>query len=257
MLHKPMALVAVMTVAWAGCNGDDTTPAKAAGGSGTNRSGGTPLTFGERYEGGEFHLGPVDYDESKFHNACAPQTKYASRIRESQGKLLAGLWNGIPNVSGLCDACIQVTTARGKSAVLRVVTYGETSKNSIDVSPEAFAILDSGEYPRTMSWQLAKCPETAPILYEFQTGSSEWWTSLWVRGARSPLKKVEVKSQNHGDFITLTRGSDGTLTDDGGFGKGPFTIRLTSIDDQVHTDTFEWPAAGIAGQMLDGSGNFP
>lgn len=244
-----MALAAVMTVAWTGCNGGDTTPAKATVG--------TPLTFGNRYEGGEFHLGPVDYEESKYHNACAPQTKYASRVREAQGKLLAGLWNGIPNVSDLCDACIQVTTARGKSAVLRVVTYGETSKNSIDVSPEAFAILDSGESPRTMSWQLAKCPETGPILYEFQTGSSEWWTSVWVRGARSPLKKAEVKSQNHSDFVTLTRGSDGTLTDPDGFGKGPFTIRLTTIDDQMHTDTFEWPTTGIAGQLLDGYGNFP
>src|SRR5690349_18819021 len=35
----------------------------------------------------------------------------------------------------------------GESAMLRVVTYGQTSTNSIDTSPEAFQLLDSGEYP--------------------------------------------------------------------------------------------------------------
>jgi expansin (peptidoglycan-binding protein) len=214
------------------------------------------VLLGQVYEGGEFHLGPVDWEETKYHNACAPGTKYAPKVRAIEGSLLAGLWDGIPNVAALCDACIYVTTARGKSARLRVVTYGVTSKNSIDVSPEAFAILDSGESPRTMKWQLAKCDDS-PVLYEFQTGSSEYWTSFWVRGARLPLKKVEAKSKNHGSFVELTRGTDGTLTDASGFGKGPFTIRLTSVDDKTLEEPFEWPAAGVAGQMLTGKSNFP
>jgi expansin (peptidoglycan-binding protein) len=208
------------------------------------------------YEGGLFHEGPVDWEETEWHNACAPGTKYAPAIREAEGDLLAGLWNGIPNVAGYCDACILVTTDAGKTALLRVVTYGETSPNSIDVSPEAYAILHSNEPTRTMSWQFAKCPDTGAVFYEFQTGSSQWWTSLWVRNARVPLEKVEVMSPNHASYVELERGSDGTLTDPGGFGEGPFTLRLTGIDGQVVTDTFEWPAAGIAGQMLRGDGNF-
>src|SRR6185312_16248080 len=127
--------------------------------------------------------------------------------------LLAGLWDGIPNVAGLCDACITVTTGTGRTAILRVVTYGATSTNSIDVSPDAYTILNANEYPRTMTWQLAECPETGVVNYEFQTASSEWWTSLWVRNARVPLASVEVKSANHPSFVALTRGSDGTLTD--------------------------------------------
>ncbi len=214
------------------------------------------VTYGQTYSGGEFHLGPVDWAESQWHNACAPQTKYAPAIRQMEGTLLAGLWNGIPNVAGYCDACIRVTTAKGKSATLRVVTYGATTSDSIDVSPDAFAILNSGEYPRSMSWQFAKCPDTGNIVYEFQTGSSEWWTSLWVRTARVPLTSVEVKSANHGSYVALQRGTDGTLTDGGGFGKGSFSIRLTGMDGQVVTDTFSWPAAGIAGQTISGAGNF-
>jgi expansin (peptidoglycan-binding protein) len=144
----------------------------------------------------------------------------------------------------------------GKSAVLRVVTYGDTTSNSIDVSPDAYAILNSGEYPRAMTWQFAKCPDTGKIVYEFQTGSSEWWTSLWVRNARVPISKVEVQSPNHAAYFALTRGSDGTLTDGGGFGNGSFTIRVSGVDGQQITDTFAWPSAGIAGQTLTGQGNF-
>ena len=230
--------------------------ARAGSGAAGQSSEGSPATFGEKYEGGEFHLGPVDWDESEWHNACAPGTKYAPAIRELEGDLLAGLWVGIPDVASYCDACIAVTTARGKSATLRVVTYGDTSPNSIDVSPEAFELLDSGEYPRTMSWEFAACPESGPVHYELQTGSSQWWTSLWVRNARLPLAKVEVRSANHDDFSELERGGDGTLTDGGGFGEGPFTIRLTAIDGSQHSDEFDWPAGGVAGKMLEGSGNF-
>src|SRR5450432_493843 len=155
------------------------------------------VTYGTPYEGGQFHLGPVDYAETQWHNACAPGTKYAPAIANVEGVYLAGLWNGIPNVASNCDACIYVTTAMGKSALLRVVTYGDTSANSIDVSPEAFAVLDSGEYPRAMTWQLARCNDTGPIQYEFQTGSNAYWTSLWVRNARVPLASVVVTSKNH------------------------------------------------------------
>jgi expansin (peptidoglycan-binding protein) len=210
--------------------------------------------YGDVYEGGEFHLGPVDYEETEWHNACAPSTKYAPAIRDLQGELLAGLWNGIPDVASYCDACIYVTTAMGKSALLRVVTYGDTTPNSIDVSPDAYEILNSDEYPRTMSFQFAKCPDTGDVVYEFQTGSSQWWTSFWARNARVPLTSVEVESANHG-FTEMTRGSDGTLTDGGGFGEGPFSIRLNGIDGQQIVHDFEWPS-DIAGAVLTGSGNF-
>jgi expansin (peptidoglycan-binding protein) len=226
-------------------------------GSGAAGAGGSALvTYGMQYTGGQYNLGPVDYSESQFHNACAPGTKYAPAVQSAEGVLLAGLWGGIPNVADLCDACIWVTTAKGKSALLRVVTYGDTTPNSIDVSPEAYAILDSGEYPRAMTWQLAECPDTGPLLYEFQTGSNEWWTSLWVRSARVPIAKVEVKSVNHASFVPLQRAGDGTLTDASGFGAGPFTIRVTGIDGKQVSDTFDWPAAGIAGAFLTGAGTF-
>ncbi|HVW28468.1 MAG TPA: hypothetical protein VHC69_24055 [Polyangiaceae bacterium] len=247
----------------AGANGGTTESGGRTGGdggangsAGASSATGAPVLFGEPYEGGQFNLGPVDYDETQYPNACAPSTKYPASVRAAEGTLLAGLWNGIPNVSGYCDACISVTTAKGKSAVLRVVTYGATSTNSIDVSPDAYAILNGGEYPRSMTWQFAECPDTGKTMYEFQTGSNEWWTSFWLRNARVPLSKVEVKSKNHASYVTLQRGRDGTLTDASGFGQGPFSIRATSVDGKQIEDSFDWPSSGIAGAMLSGSGNF-
>jgi expansin (peptidoglycan-binding protein) len=232
-----------------------------SGGGADPDGGGDPnpdglVTYGTPYEGGQFHLGPVDYAESQFHNACAPGTKYAPAIQSLEGSYLAGLWNGIPNVADYCDACIYVTTAMGKSALLRVVTYGDTTANSIDVSPEAFAVLDSGEYPRAMTWQFARCNNTGPIQYEFQTGSNAYWTSLWVRNARVPLTSVAVTSKNHASPIDLARAGDGTLTDASGFGAGSFTIDLAGIDGQHVTQAFPWPSNDTAGATLAGDGNF-
>jgi hypothetical protein len=226
-----------------------------AAGSGTTPSGGGD-GYGQKYEGGEFHLGPVDYDETVFHNACAPGSKYNADIRKLEGELLVGLWNGIQNTGQYCDACIQVTSQKGKTANLRVITYGDTTMNSIDLSPQAYDLLNSGEYPRWMTWQFAKCPDTGAIVYEFQSASNPYWTSLWVRNARVPISKLEVKGSNH-DWQPLTRGGDGTLTDDSGFGEGKFSIRLTGVDGQTLTHDFDPPAGGLGSAMLKAPGNFP
>jgi expansin (peptidoglycan-binding protein) len=213
--------------------------------------------YGQPFDGGQYNLGPVDYSESQWHNACAPSTKYPSQVQAVEGQLLAGLWNGVSsNVAQYCDACIWVTTGKGKTSLLRVVTYGDTSTNSIDVSQTAYDELNTGEYPRTMTWQFAECPDTGPMMYEFQTGSNAYWTSLWVRNARVPVTKVEVQSANHTSFVELRRGTDGTLTDGGGFGTGKFTIKTTGVDGSSVSDTFDWPAAGIAGAFLTGQSNF-
>ncbi len=49
------------------------------------------------------------------------------------------------------------------------------------------------------------------------------------------------------------RGTDGTLTDGGGFGAGAFTIRVTGVDGRVVTDTFP---SFKGGDVLVG-GQFP
>jgi expansin (peptidoglycan-binding protein) len=216
-----------------------TTATTTATTTGTPTNTATTL-YGSAFSG-QYHLGPVDFAETEWHNACAPEGGYVSSLREAtglSGEFLAGVQTGKIAGGANCDACIFIKTATGKAIVARVVTYGDTGANDLDVSPSVYAALNTGEYPRTTTWQWAKCPDTGKLSYEFQTGANVWWTSLWVRNPRVPITKVEVKSKNHANYITLARASDGTVTDASGFGEGAFTLRVTASDGQTITDSF-------------------
>lgn len=223
----------------AGCSSDDNPD--DPGGKGGD---GPPTTTGEALgtpHEGVYHLGPVDFAETQYHNACAPaNSRYRQELRASVGlggEYLAGVSNELSQGGGVCDACILIETAMGKSVVARVVTYGvEHAPGDIDVSPSVFETIHQGENPRSMSWSFTRCPDVGGIQYEFQTGANVYWSSLWLRNPRVPLTKLEVQSKNHPSFIELTRAGDGTLTDASGFGDGAFTLRATAMDGQVLTE---------------------
>ena len=237
--------------AGSGGSGGSSGASGSAGSGGHSGSGGATENadglYGEIHEG-QYHLGPVDFAETEWHNACAPGGGYAAALRDATGlggEYLAGVSNTYADGGGVCDACIQITTATGRSIVARVATYGATNEpGDVDVSPSVYEALNTDEYPRYMTWQFAKCPDTGPLRYEFQTEANPWWTSLWVRNPRVPLVSVEVQSANHSTYFTLRRETDGTLNDDGGFGEGEFTLRLTAMDGQIITDTLPGFSAG-------------
>ncbi len=208
--------------------------------------------YGKIYTGGEYHLGPVDWEETKWPNAFAP---YPPKIRQIEGRYLAGLENSHTANGELCDCCVKITTEKGKSLILRVVTRGVTTKNSIDVSPEAYQLLNSGEYPRYMSWHVTKCPPNGEnIYYQFREKIHPYWVSFWVRNIALPLKSVEVKNAKYKDWHKLQREGWGVYTDYGGFGSdGPFQLRITAIDGQVIVDSFDKLEAGA---LVRSSGQF-
>ena len=232
----------------AGAPGGGGSSGNGGGGNGGSGGDGPAASFGDMHSG-QFNLGPVDWSESQWHNACGPYTADLEQL-ESRDELLAGLADGWAADGGLCDACVRITVASSqRSVVARVVTQGP---NDIDLSPAAFAALDTSGV-RDMSWQLVGCPDGGKIQYQFQTGANVWWTSLWVRDARLPVTKVEVKSANHADWFALSRNSDGTLDDGGGFGAGSFALRVTAVDGQTVTDTFPGFQPGA---VLSSAGQF-
>ncbi|MGC4087443.1 MAG: hypothetical protein QM756_06045 [Polyangiaceae bacterium] len=244
-----------------GNGGSATAKGGAAAASGGAASAGAPTsssaTFGDAHDG-QYHLGPVDFAETEWHNACAPEGGYRSALRNATGlggEYLAGVSNSYQLNGAVCDACVQITTQTGRTIVARVVTYGvSNAPGDLDVSPSVYAALNTNEYPRSMSWRFAKCPDTGSLSYEFQTEANPYWTSLWVRNPRVPITKVEVKSANHADFFALRRELDGTVNDDGGFGTGAFTLRITGMDGSVVTDS----ASGFsAGELKASSAQFP
>jgi expansin (peptidoglycan-binding protein) len=234
-----MRIFTLGCLALAACSGSDHSPV-----------GGGGAAYGDVHSGGQYNLGPVEFSGS-YPNACAP---YPSAIEDRIGNLLAGVDNKYGASGDLCDACIEVKTAEGRSVIARIITYGVSNgSEDLDLSSAAYKVLSENEYPRTMSWQLTKCPDIGPILYQFQTGANPYWASLWVRDALVPVSKVEVKSANHADWFALERGPDGTLTDSGGFGNGSFTLRVTAVDGQQVNDTF---AGFNPGDVLTSTGQF-
>lgn len=223
MSLRAFARVVVLVFCASACSSEDTADPP-----------GLPLTAGAAIgadHAGQYHLGPVDFSETVFHNACAP---YDRSIRAITGNMIAGVSDTIATPGELCDACIEVTTDHGKTAVLRVVTYGASNASGdLDLSPAAYAALSDGEYPRAMSWHLVACDNGEPLYLQFQTEASQWWTSLWVRNPSMAIASVEVQSAKHPSFTALELGTDGTYTDATGFGAGPFTLRITGVGGAV------------------------
>lgn len=92
--------------------------AKSTGGAAPSTGGsvnaGAPSSaaavYGEAHTG-QYHLGPVDFAESEWHNACAPSGGYRSELRDASGlggEYLAGVSNDYLNGGAVCDACILV-----------------------------------------------------------------------------------------------------------------------------------------------------
>src|SRR5690349_16767670 len=161
-MRAPRWLPVLVVLAIAGCGGSDEDPAGTGGSGGS----GPPTVSGERLgepHEGQYHLGPVDFAETEWHNACAPAGGYRSALRQSAGlggEFIAGVSNTYNQSGGVCDACILIETALGHSIVARVVTYGvEQEPGDIDVSPSVFAAITEGEFPRTMTWRFAACPD--------------------------------------------------------------------------------------------------
>ena len=216
---------------------------------------GAPVTVGDPVgpdHSGQYHLGPVDFAESEWHNACAP---YPSSIRTITGNMIAGVSNSVATPGSLCDACIEVTTAMGRTEVLRVVTYGESgSDGDLDVSPEAYAALNLDEFPRSMTWHLVACDNAEPLYVQFQTEASQWWTSLWVRNPTMAIERVEVINARFPGGRALERGTDGTFTESSGFGEGPFTLPVVGVTGA----SVDIPFDGVeAGALVAASGNIP
>ena len=257
----------VAFLAGAACGSDDP-PASGTGsgsgstGTGTTGTGGSgstgammpPMTTGDVFgpvHSGSYNDGPVDYAETKYHNACAPAEKYAKQWQDLYGPYLGGVDNSLGADGSLCDACALVTTRLGKSVLVRLVTYGVSkAPGDLDLSPEAYKVIyerdpmGTPDLPRPMSWQLARCPDKGNMYLEYQTGSNPYWTSFWVRNARLPIKSVESKKAKETAFGKMNREPHGPFTDPDGVGAGSFELRITSTDGQTVTATLGAPTPG-------------
>jgi expansin len=152
-----------------------------------------------------------------------------------------------------CGACLRVEGPKGVVKV-RVVDSCPSceSRTHIDLSESAFAKIANiadGRVP--VRFQFVTCAVSGPLSYRFKEGSNEWWTAIQVRNHPAPIKTLEAKVA--GAWSPLTRSDYGYFIADKGLGKGPYELRVTSIDGRSLVDT------GIAfgeGKVVTGASSF-
>ena len=242
--------------------------ASATGGSSnssTTTQGGTGvILYGTPYANVNMWLGPVDFAESEFHNACGLEdgTIYPKAIQDLYGNYIIGLdGENIPNVESHCDNCAQLT-ANGKTIIAHVVTYGiENGVDAIDLSPEARTALGLSNNNWTGTWQFCSCPTNGtPIYYEFDsrqwTDQNFWYMRIWTRNQHLPVALLETKLGSSA-WVAASQQSDGAWQTQSGvdFGKG-FQVRVTAVDNQQLTDTIAAPTGLDPANPVAGHANF-
>ena len=219
-----------------GSNGD-------GGGSSGNPGTGGGEAYGTEHDG-VFWIGPVDFEETEWHNACSPAgRKYSQTVRDAYGDFLMGIDNR--SFDQDCDRCVELT-ANGVTAIAHVITYGEdTGPDDIDVSPSLNEYLLNGNAnANQVNWKLVTCPANGTAYYEFdgRDWSNTWYFRVWVRNTVLPYGKVEARLTASDSWSECEWQSDGAFQCTGADFSNGFQIRVTSLDG---TKTLEDTIAGI------------
>lgn len=192
-------------------------------------------TFGEPFSA-TYHDANVNF----VGNSCGV---YPEAVQSRVGPYLA-LFDGIgledPFSRGsFCDTCLLVTTPLGRSAYVRVVGISgdRQAQGDLYLSSAAFEVLHGapGETPdstRAMTWQFAECPDVGPIMLQWAPDAVAEQPRLWVRNSVLPVFVSVQRAFDEFEF-SLDMNPDGSLSSFGGFGSGPFELRLLERRDGV------------------------
>jgi expansin (peptidoglycan-binding protein) len=142
------------------------------------------------------------------------------------------------DTSDYCGACVRVLGPKG-SVILKVVDRcPECLSGDIDMTPQAFkAIANQTDGRIKISWQLINCQLANTIRIKYKEGSSQWWIGIQVRNSDYPVETLEYLN-SAGQFEHIHREMFNFFINPTGIDAdksktGPYTFRLTSINNQV------------------------
>ncbi len=152
-----------------------------------------------------------------------------------------------------CGAYVQVNGRKGTITVRIVDLCPECLAGHLDLSLQAFALIDDVPLGRVpITWRIISPAIAGPIAYHFKDGSNQWWTAVQIRNHRNPIAKFEY--WNGSAWIDVPRVSYNYFVQDPGIGLGPYTFRVTDMYGNTLIDS------GIpfaADTTVNGSGQFP
>ncbi len=156
--------------------------------------------------------------------------------------------------SDVCGTCIHATGPNGEVTVRIVDRCPECPEGDVDFSPQAFELLaplEQGRIPIT--WTYVPCNVTGPVIYFFDPGSNQWWSSIQVRNHQHEIVRFEFRDDG-GTWHDVERVNHNFFVYAAGIGPGPYALRITDIHGQILTDT------GIpfnVGEEVQGIAQFP
>jgi len=180
-------------------------------------------------------------DATSGGNCLFPKKEYYKDM------MYAALNNKQYNIDMGCGLCALVVSTSDPYKAIRVRIIDqcpECEHGSLDFSDKAFKAL-SGKDPARIkiTWALIPCDidvneypalvkPDSPIKFQFKSGSTEFWGEVEVFNTRYPVAKVDFLSG--GSYVSLYRRAyNYWALNSGGFGKGPYTFRVTLADSTV------------------------
>ena len=158
------------------------------------------------------------------------------------------------NHAAYCGAFVQVTGRKGTIAVRIVDLCPECLAGHLDLSLQAFALIDDVPLGRVpITWRVVSPIVAGPIAYHFKDGSNQWWTAVQIRNHRNPITKFEY--WNGSAWVTVPRVSYNYFVQTNpGMGVGPYTFRVTDMYGNTLTDG---GIPFIENGTVNGAGQFP
>lgn len=158
------------------------------------------------------------------------------------------------NHAAYCGAYVQVTGRKGTITVRIVDLCPECLAGHLDLSLQAFALIDDVPLGRVpITWRVISPIIAGPIAYHFKDGSNQWWTAVQIRNHRNPIAKLEY--WNGSAWINVLREDwNYFVQTNPGMGVGPYTFRVTDMYGNTLTDN------GIPfapNTTVNGAGQFP
>ena len=147
-----------------------------------------PLVFGQPALTNPIHTGIATYYNATGDGACM--------FGPSPNDLLVAAMNAEEyDHSAYCGAYVRVVGAKGTAVVRIVDLCPECKAGHLDLSQEAFALIDDLYKGRvTITWQVVSPELNGPIAYHFKDGSNQWWTAVQIRNHRNPIAMLEYFS---------------------------------------------------------------
>jgi len=158
------------------------------------------------------------------------------------------------NHAAYCGAYVQVNGRKGTITVRIVDLCPECLAGHLDLSLQAFALIDDVPLGRVpITWRVVSPAISGPIAYHFKDGSNQWWSAVQIRNHRNPIAKFEYWSGSA--WINVSRVDYNYFVQTNpGMGIGPYKFRVTDWYSNTLVDS------GIPfapDTTVNGTGQFP